>query len=221
MGAVACESHQRKSRMVAAAKLADIPMSESLIGVDCPVGHRSHIQRWEGRLTHRKPGSKSLVMEASNSAGRSASEPVGSPEKALCRKVSSPSTMGEDQRRRRRNWVNAADGLPGVSEDDMLRRNGQRKLGSTRGSPRRTRTAKALRISRSSAKSRCACEWGGWGRLSDDGPGQNNPDRSEGPWGRATMVARAAVYHRVHLPGIDRIDVVGRGVHEGWMQTGW
>jgi uncharacterized protein (DUF1330 family) len=23
-------------------------------------------------------------------------------------------------------------------------------------------------------KSRCTCEWGGWGRLSDDGPGQNN-----------------------------------------------
>ena len=33
-------------------------------------------------------------------------------------------------------------------------------------------------------KSRCAREWGGWGRLSDDGPGQNNPDPSEGPWGR-------------------------------------
>jgi hypothetical protein len=35
------------------------------------------------------------------------------------------------------------------------------------------------------AKSGCAREWGGWGRLSDDGPGQHNPDRSEGPWGRA------------------------------------
>jgi len=23
----------------------------------------------------------------------------------------------------------------------------------------------------------------GWGRLSEDGPGQNNPDPSEGPWG--------------------------------------
>ena len=32
-------------------------------------------------------------------------------------------------------------------------------------------------------KSRCACEWGGWGRLSDDGPGHYNPDPSEGPWG--------------------------------------
>src|SRR5580692_12205270 len=33
-------------------------------------------------------------------------------------------------------------------------------------------------------KSRCAREWGGWGRLSDDGPGHYNPDPSEGPWGR-------------------------------------
>lgn len=43
----------------------------------------------------------------------------------------------------------------------------------------------ATRISRFAAKSRSACEWGGWGRISDDGPGQNNPDRSEDPWGRA------------------------------------
>ena len=38
--------------------------------------------------------------------------------------------------------------LPGVIEDGMLGRNGQRKPGTTRGSPRRSRTAKALRISR-------------------------------------------------------------------------
>jgi hypothetical protein len=47
------------------------------------------------------------------------------------------------------------------------------------------RTARAARISRSAVKSSCACEWGGWGQLSDDGPGQHNLDRSEGPWGRA------------------------------------
>ena len=46
-------------------------------------------------------------------------------------------------------------------------------------------TAKASRISRETVKSGCAREWGGWGRLSEDGPGQHNPDRSEGPWGRA------------------------------------
>src|SRR5208282_5180062 len=31
-------------------------------------------------------------------------------------------------------------------------------------------TAKASRISRFAVKSRCAREWGGWGRLSDEGP---------------------------------------------------
>jgi hypothetical protein len=36
----------------------------------------------------------------------------------------------------------------------------------------------ASRISHQMAKSGCAREWGGWGRLSDDGPGQHNPDRS-------------------------------------------
>ena len=73
--------------------------------------------------------------------------------------------------------------LPGVVEDGMPGENGQRKLGTTRGSPRRSRTAKASRISRPAVKSRCAREWGGWGRLSEDGPGQQNPDPSEGPWG--------------------------------------
>jgi hypothetical protein len=73
--------------------------------------------------------------------------------------------------------------LPGVIESGMPGRSGQRKPGTARGSPRRSRTAKALRISRPAVKSQCAREWGGWGRLSDDGPGQHNPDPSEDPWG--------------------------------------
>jgi len=73
--------------------------------------------------------------------------------------------------------------LLGVVEDGMSGRNGQRKPGTARGSPRRSRTAKALRISRRAVKSRCAREWDGWGRLSVDGPGQNNLDPSEGPLG--------------------------------------
>src|SRR5262249_30602758 len=77
--------------------------------------------------------------------------------------------------------------LPGVKEDGMSGRNEQRKLGTARGSPRRTRTAKASRISRHAVKSRCAREWGGWGRLSDDGPGHYNPDLSEDPWGGGGM----------------------------------
>src|SRR4029077_17275526 len=83
-----------------------------------------------------------------------------------------------------RYWTVAMSELPGVGEDGMSGRNVQRKLGTTRGSPRRSRTAEASRISRRAAKSRCACEWGGWGRLSDDVLGHYNPNPSEGPWGR-------------------------------------
>jgi len=54
-------------------------------------------------------------------------------------------------------------------------------------------TAKASGISRESVKSGCAREWGGWGRVSEDGPGQHNPGRSEGPWGRAVESARTEV----------------------------
>jgi hypothetical protein len=65
----------------------------------------------------------------------------------------------------------------------MPGRNVQRKAGTARGSPRRSRTAKASRISRYAVKSRCACEWGGWGRLSDDGTGHYNLNPSEDPRG--------------------------------------
>ena len=126
---------------------------------------------------------------ASNLAGRSGSEPVkprnlqpawnGLRECRECRAVGqSAKAMSASK-----FWNNIGVGVPGVGEDGMPGRNVQRKLGTTRGSPRRSRTAKASRISRHAVKSRCACEWGGWGRLSDDGPGQNNPDPSEGPWG--------------------------------------
>jgi hypothetical protein len=84
----------------------------------------------------------------------------------------------------------------------MSGRNAQRKLGTARGSPRRSRTAKASRISRSAVKSRCACEWGGWGRISDDGPGQHNPDPSEDPWGCGECHFMA-VHHRACGPGMN------------------
>src|SRR5215469_3039185 len=73
--------------------------------------------------------------------------------------------------------------LPVVREDCMPGRNGQRKPGTTRGSPRRSRTAKAAHISRRAMKLCCACEWGAWGRLSVDGSRQHNSNRSEDPWG--------------------------------------
>ena len=106
--------------------------------------------------------------------------------------------------------------LPGVREDGMSGRNVQRKLGTTRGSPRRSRTAKASRISRRAVKSRCACEWGGWGRLSDDGSGQNNLTSSEDPWGRWNI-------HRMAVQYIASTDPTLRGStlkHEGRRQTG-
>src|SRR5438046_2207363 len=96
--------------------------------------------------------------------------------------VPSRSTLGEghvDIAALERSMI----GLPGVVEDGMPGANEQRKPGTARGSPRRSRTAKASRISRHAVKSRCAREWVGWGRLSDDGPGHYNPDPSEGPWG--------------------------------------
>ena len=85
-------------------------------------------------------------------------------------------------------WTETTIELPGVREDGMSGRNEQRKPGTTRGSPRRSRTAKASRISRRAVKSRCAHERDGWGRLSDDGPGHYNPDLSEGPWGGGVMI---------------------------------
>src|SRR5215472_13951895 len=94
------------------------------------------------------------------------------------------------------NWTMTMIELPGVIESGMLGRNGQRKPGTTRGSPRRSRTAKASRISRPAVKSRCACEWGGWGRLSDDGPGQHNPDPSEDPWGGGLPTLHGGVLAR-------------------------
>src|SRR3954464_3384738 len=95
----------------------------------------------------------------------------------------------------------------------------ERKPGTTRGSPRRSRTAKASRISRPAVKSRCAGEWGGWGRLSEDGPGQHNPDPSEGPWGggRPTLHGGASAGQR---PGAVRDNRPDPEVHEGRRQTG-
>ena len=108
--------------------------------------------------------------------------------------------------------------LPGVVEGGMPGKNGQRKLGTTRGSPRRSRTAKASRISRHAVKSRCACEWDGWGRLSDDGLGQNNPDSSEGPWGGGlTTLHGGALSSRLIRHRAGRL--IDNEVREGWTQT--
>src|SRR5215471_31974 len=90
-------------------------------------------------------------------------------------------------------WTETMIELPEVREDGMSGRNVQRKRGTTRGSPRCSRTAKASRISRYAAKSRCAYEWDGWGRLSDDGPGHYNPVPSEDPWGGGVITLHGGV----------------------------
>ena len=158
-----------------------------------PYGHRSDPHR-----------------EASNSTGRSKCEPLAPKSTPHLERMvgnsgaPSPLGQGEGPRRRRRNWAYAVGGLPGVAEDGMPRRNRQRKHGTARGSPRRSRTAKASRITGSAGKSRRACERGGWGRVSDDGPGHYNPDRSEGPWGRAANAARTAVFDRAEVRDSER-----------------
>jgi hypothetical protein len=182
-----------------------------------PRCHRSHIRRREGRPNRRKLGSKSLrrlgqlgpvgsTREASKSAGRSASE-VGSHEirphgKWIVEesRVPRPFRTVEGQVSRAILLGSAARELSGVAEHNMSTQNISRKLGTTRGSPRRSRTAKASRITGTAGKSRRAREWGGWGRISVDGPGQNNPDRSEGPRGRAGCAARMAVLNRALCP---------------------
>jgi hypothetical protein len=108
--------------------------------------------------------------------------------------------------------------LPGVIEGGMSGRNGQRKPGTARGSPRRSRTAKALRISRCAVKSRCAREWDGWGRLSDDGSGQHNSDRSEDPWGGGLPTHHGGALSSPR-PGSVRENRCGHEVHEGRRQT--
>src|SRR5882757_3674873 len=99
-----------------------------------------------------------------------------------------------------------------------VRKERQRKLGTTRGSLRRSRTAKTSRISRRAVKSRCAHEWGGWGRLSDDGSRQHNSGKSEDPWGSGNPTSwRCTIKSATrHCAGL----AWDHEVHEGWRQTG-
>ena len=114
----------------------------------------------------------------------SGSPEIRAPRETDCGRIGSAEPFRSRRRRcRHRSSGLAMIELPGVIESGMPRKNGQRKPGTTRGSPRRSRTAKALRISRHAVKSRCARRWGGWGRLSDDGSRQHNSSKSEDPWG--------------------------------------
>ena len=129
-----------------AAMLAAGPAGESPAGGDCPVDTVVILGSREGDRPTGSPRVKVLLGRASNSTGRSGSEP-GSPEMlhvGECRTVLNPvkaSAVGSG------TGYMTADGLPGVLEDDMPRRTRQRKHGTTDGSPRRARTAKASSIS--------------------------------------------------------------------------
>src|SRR5262245_27018894 len=98
----------------------------------------------------------------------------------------------------------------------MSGRNVQRKSGTARGLPRRSRTAKTSRISRCAVKSRCACEWGGWGQLSVDGSRQHNSIRSEDPWGRWSIPPHGGAVIASTDPTLGGSTLK----HEGRRQTG-
>ena len=116
-------------------------------------------------------------------------------------------------------WNQPVTDLPGVVEGGMLGRNDSESVEPLGGRLGAVCTAKASGISRKAVKSGCACEWGGWGRLSVDGPEQNNPVWSEGPWGRAAAAARTEVLQRTTSPGTERGTDEGSGEHEGQWQT--
>ena len=117
------------------------------------------------------------------------------------------------------HWTETTIELPGVREGGMSGWNEQRKPGTTRGSPRRSRTAKASRISRPAVKSRCACEWDGWGRLSDDGPGHYNPDPSEDPWGGGLITLQGGARSSLR-PDTVQDNRCDDEVHEGRCKLG-
>jgi hypothetical protein len=200
----------------AAARLVTVPAGASPAGGGCPA---AIVVISGGGKGDRPAGSPEVKVsgsdrEASNLAGCSGSE-TGSPE------ILGPTRSdcgGSRECRALLRWVkavvvngiagcNSVDKLSGVLEDDMPRRNRERKPGTTRGSLRRSRTAKAARINRDPVKSCCACEWDGWGRLSEDGAGQNNPNPSEDPWGGAMRVARTAVCDRIQPPDADQTEL--------------
>ena len=203
--------------------------------MELPSYHRSYTQRWGGRPSRRKPGSTSLRRPAQAGrihTGRQAShQAAADANRGSLEKVARQKWMTGVWERRafqdgaKANVVgeelgHATDELSGVTGGGMMAESGQRKLGTSRGQPRHTRTAKAPRISRSAMKSQCACERDAWGRLSVDGPGHYNPDRSEGPWGRATN--RSLEQRRSTREALRRRQVGTRfslGEREGRIQT--
>src|SRR5438128_10912614 len=108
--------------------------------------------------------------------------------------------------------------LPGDIGGGMPGRNVRRNPGTTRGSPRRSRRAKASRISRTVGEIAMCLRVGRMGPISGEGPGQNNPGRSEGPWGGVPPHSKAA-HHRVVGPTQSGNTDSDHEVREGRRQT--
>lgn len=149
------ETERNANRSHSAAMLADSLAGENPARGTCPVATVAIFGDGAGDQSVGKPGSKSpgRLGEAPSQirqGGRTNRQVVADanrnqapkwfpPGKRMVGISEVPKPLGEaeGQRCRRRNWVHAADELPGVSEDDVPRRTGQRKHGTTRGSPRR------------------------------------------------------------------------------------
>ena len=135
-----------------------------------------------------KPGQIRLGG-ASNLTGRSNGEPISPEIRALLETDGRIVGRAEPLRSWRRPMLESSllekddSDLPGDIEGGMPGRNMQRKLGTTPGSPRRSRTAKASRISRNVGEIAMCPRVGRMGLISGDGLGQNNPVWSESPWG--------------------------------------
>jgi hypothetical protein len=162
---------------------------------------------------------------ASNLAGRSGSEPVKPrnlpPARNGLRGFRECRAGGQTAKAMSASnvWNISMSDSPGLERtacQEGMRSESPEPLAGRLGTPAQR---KASRISRHAAKSRCACEWGGWGRLSDDGPGQNNPDPSEGPWGRWSTPPHggASSSPQARRRADHRSD---HEMHEGRMQTG-
>jgi hypothetical protein len=149
---------------------------------------------------------------ASKSAGRSKGEPV-SPEIPLRREVPSACHLREGRvaakkLTQQRRALRGRRGRHVEKEHTAKARN--HSWGASAFPHSEDSAYKPLAV-----KSCCACEWGGWGRKSVDGPGQKNPERSEGPWGKATNVARTVVCDRVQLPASELAESSDHEAREG------
>ena len=183
------------------------PAGESPVDGGCPTTIVVIPGDGKGDRPVESPGVKvsGSDREASNLAGCSRSE-SGSPESL----GPTRSDCGDSRECRvLLRWTKAAgvdavvgcssvDGLSGVLENDMPRRNDQRKPGTTPW-------VKAAHISRIHGEVALSKEWGGWGRLSEDGSGQNNPNQSEDPWGRASNRSNGGADGTSAYPDIERV----------------